>query len=59
MSIKYEAPHCATFSILLLLHPSLVQIFSLELGSQTHLVCALPRFHAHTKQLAELWFFIF
>jgi hypothetical protein len=28
MSTKYEAPHCATFSILLLLHPSLVQIFS-------------------------------
>jgi hypothetical protein len=42
MSTKYEAPTCASFSILLLLHPSLVQIFSLEPCSQTPLVYALP-----------------
>jgi hypothetical protein len=42
MGTKYEAPHCATSSILLLLHPSLVQIFSLEPCSQTPSVCALP-----------------
>jgi hypothetical protein len=35
MSRKYEAPHCATSSILLLLHPSLGQISSLESCSQT------------------------
>jgi hypothetical protein len=32
---KCEAPHCATSFILLLLHPSLVQTFSLEPCSQT------------------------
>jgi hypothetical protein len=37
MSTKYEAPHCATSSILLLLHPSSVQIFSLEPSSLTPL----------------------
>jgi hypothetical protein len=39
---KYEAPHCATSSILLLLHPSQVQIFSSEPHSQTPSVYALP-----------------
>jgi hypothetical protein len=59
-NIKYEAPYCATFSILLLLHPCLVQIFFLEPCSQTPSVCALPlmwetKFHTHTEQLTELW----
>jgi hypothetical protein len=38
--INYEAPHCETSSILLLLHPSLAQIFSLEPRSQTPSVYA-------------------
>jgi hypothetical protein len=61
---KYEAPHCATHSSLLLLHPSLVPIFSLGPCSQTPSVYALSlmwdiKFHTHTKQLPELWFCIF
>jgi hypothetical protein len=62
--INYVAPHCATSSILVLLHSSLVQIFSLEACSQTPSVYALPliweiKFHTHTKQLAKLWFCIY
>jgi hypothetical protein len=61
MTTNYEAPHCATSSILLLLYPSLVQIFSLGPCSQTPSDYALPlmwetKFHNHTKQLAELFF---
>jgi hypothetical protein len=56
VSTKFEVPHCATFSILLLLNPSLGQIFSLEPCSQTPSVYAFPsvsetKFHTHTKQL--------
>jgi hypothetical protein len=40
MSTYYEAPHCATSSILLTLHPPLVQIFSLGSCSQTPSVYA-------------------
>jgi hypothetical protein len=42
MSTNYEAPHCAISSIILLLHPSFVPIFSLEPCSQTPSVYALP-----------------
>jgi hypothetical protein len=64
ISTKYEAPHCATSSSLLLLHPLLVLIFSSETWSQIPSVYACPfmretKFHAHTKQLEELWFCIF
>jgi hypothetical protein len=41
-STKYEAPHCATSSNLLLLHSPSVQIFSLERCSQTPSVYAIP-----------------
>jgi hypothetical protein len=56
-----KVSHGATSSILLLLHPSLVQIFSLEPCSQTPSVYAHPsmweiKFHTHTKPLAELFF---
>jgi hypothetical protein len=64
MSTKYEAPHCAT-----LLHsPVTSSLFGpnilLKPCSQTLSVYALPivsetKFHTHTKQLAELWFYIF
>jgi hypothetical protein len=61
---NYEAPHCETFSILPLLRPSYVQIFSSVPCSQTPSVYALPlmlqtKFHTNTKQLAKLWFCIF
>jgi hypothetical protein len=61
---NYEARYCATSSILLLLHSSLVQILSSAPSSQTPSVCALPlmsetMFHTHTKQLAELCSSIF
>jgi hypothetical protein len=42
MSTNYEAPHCATSSILLSPHPSLVQIFLSEPCSQTPSTSALP-----------------
>jgi hypothetical protein len=42
MGVNYETPHCATSSILLLLHAYLVQIFSSEIYSQTPSVHALP-----------------
>jgi hypothetical protein len=41
MSTNYEVRHCTTFSILLLLHSSLAQIFSLQACSQTPSVYAL------------------
>jgi hypothetical protein len=52
MSIKHEAPHCATSSILLLLLPSLVQIFSLGPCSQTPSVYA---FFLRTFLTAEVF----
>jgi hypothetical protein len=52
MTIKHEAPHCATSSILLLLHPSLVQIFSLGPCSQTPSVYA---FFLRTFLTAEVF----
>jgi hypothetical protein len=59
-----HSPHCATFSILPLLHLSKVQIFPSAPCSQTPSVYALPlmsetKFHTHTKQLVELWFCIY
>jgi hypothetical protein len=61
MSTNYEAPHCATFSILPLLH---LQIFSSAPCSQTLLAYARllmlkTKFHSHTKQLVELLISIF
>jgi hypothetical protein len=58
MNTNYEAPQCETFSILLLLHPSWVQIFSSAPCSQTPPVYALPlmleaKIHTHTKQPVE------
>jgi hypothetical protein len=59
MSTNYEAPHRATYSVLLLLYPSIVHIVSLEPCSQTPQVYALPsQFYVRTKQLVELWFYI-
>jgi hypothetical protein len=59
---NYESPHCAIFSILLLLHPDSVLIFSLEPCSQTPSVYTIPlvwetKFCTHTKQQAQLWFY--
>jgi hypothetical protein len=57
---KYETPYCAASSILLLLHPALVQIFCLEPCSQTPSVYALllmedTKFHTHIRT----WLLIF
>jgi hypothetical protein len=59
-----KLPHCATFSILSLLHPPSVQPFPSAPCSHTPSVYALPlklqtKFQTHTKQLAQLWFCIF
>jgi hypothetical protein len=59
MSTNYEAPHCVNFSILTLLHPYYVQIFSSAPCSQTPSVYALPlmcetKFHTPTKLTTPL-----
>jgi hypothetical protein len=56
---KFEAPHYAGLSNLLLFHPSSVQIFSSAPCSQMLSVCVLPimsdtKFHTHTKLQAKL-----
>jgi hypothetical protein len=59
MSTKYDAPHCVTSSILLLLRSSSIQILCIEPYSQTSSVYALPimretKFYTRSKQLTEL-----
>jgi hypothetical protein len=58
-STNYEAPRYAAFSILLLLHPSLAQIFSSALCSQTPsvyvpLLLSETMFHTHIKPQVKL-----
>jgi hypothetical protein len=62
--MKYEAPHCATFSIVLLLHPSLIQIFSLEPCSQTPSIYSLllmreTKFHTIQNNWQNCFFLCF
>jgi hypothetical protein len=51
MSTNYEAPHCVTSSILLLLHPSLVHIFSLGNSMYVpHTSILITSYFSHLRQ---------
>jgi hypothetical protein len=62
MNTKYEASHCATSPILLLLNPHQAEVISLKPSlkqPQSMLFSEYmkeTKFNTHTKPLSELWF---